>query len=73
MGSWKTAWTSFRNDEVIASIVPWPAWASYAIVPIGTTAMVISCLARLILSAEAIRTGRRPAMPEHEADGEEPV
>ncbi|MDD9739787.1 TRAP transporter small permease [Marinovum sp. SP66] len=71
--SWGRAWTSFRNDEVIASIVPWPAWASYAIVPIGTVAMILVCMVRMFMAAEAIRTGRRPGMPEHELDGGEPV
>lgn len=71
--SWDRAWTSFRNDEVIASIVPWPAWASYVIVPVGTAAMVLVCLARLIVALSAMVTGRRPGMPEHDAHGDKTV
>ena len=45
--SFERAWASLLRDEVIASIVPWPAWASYAIVPIGTIAMVVACFVRI--------------------------
>ena len=48
--AWERAAKSFANDEVIASIVPWPAWASYALVPIGSAAMVLVCAARIVIS-----------------------
>lgn len=46
--SWDRGYESLLKNEVIASIIPWPAWASYLIVPAGTVAMVIFCLFRLI-------------------------
>ncbi len=58
--SWERAWKSFSNDEIIASIVPWPAWASYALVPLGSAAMVIVCVARLA-SSLAVVAGKAPA------------
>ncbi|MBN8188652.1 MAG: TRAP transporter small permease [Salipiger thiooxidans] len=48
--AWERAAKSFANNEVIASIVPWPAWASYALVPIGSAAMVLVCAARIVIS-----------------------
>lgn len=48
--AWERAAKSFANNEVIASIVPWPAWASYALVPIGSAAMVLVCVARIVVS-----------------------
>lgn len=48
--AWERAAKSFANNEVIASIVPWPAWASYALVPIGSAAMVLVCTARIVIS-----------------------
>lgn len=48
--AWERAAKSFANNEVIASIVPWPAWASYALVPIGSAAMVLVCTGRIVIS-----------------------
>ncbi|ALM50977.1 TRAP transporter small permease subunit [Halomonas huangheensis] len=69
--SWDRAWASFSNDERIASIVPWPAWLSYMLVPIGSLAMVLVCIARLMLAIQAAITGRHPSKPEHSKDGED--
>lgn len=46
--SWQRAYQSLINNEVIASIIPWPAWASYLLVPAGSIAMVVFCAFRLI-------------------------
>jgi TRAP-type C4-dicarboxylate transport system permease small subunit len=71
--SWDRAWLSFANSERIASIVPWPAWLSYVLVPAGSLAMVLVCLSRLVLAIQAVITGRSPSMPEHSKYGEEAV
>jgi len=59
--SWDRFWQSFLRDEVIASIVPWPAWASYLLVPAGSAAMVLVCAARLADAIRMMVTGARPA------------
>lgn len=69
--SWDRAWTSFANGERIASIVPWPAWLSYVLVPAGSLAMVLVCLARLVCAIQVVITGRQPSMPEHSRYGED--
>jgi TRAP-type C4-dicarboxylate transport system permease small subunit len=56
--SWGRAYTSFMRDEVIASIIPWPAWASYMLVPIGSTAMLVVCVAKLFFALQAIWRGQ---------------
>lgn len=65
--SWERAWQSFANDEMIASIIPWPAWASYALVPVGSVSMILVCAARAVTSTVAVVTGKQPAT---EADEE---
>lgn len=71
--SWDRAWSSFANGERIASIIPWPAWLSYVLVPAGSLAMVLVCVARFILATQAAITGRHPSMPEHSEHGEDAV
>ncbi|MBQ0832294.1 TRAP transporter small permease [Marinobacter sp.] len=71
--SWDRAWISFANGERIASIVPWPAWLSYVLVPVGSLAMILVCLARLVLATQAFITGKHPSMPEHSIHGEDAV
>ncbi len=61
--SWARAYTSFMLDEVIASIIPWPAWASYMLVPIGSAAMLIVCVAKLLIALRAIWTGQNLSQP----------
>lgn len=69
--SWDRAWASFANNERIASIIPWPAWLSYVLVPVGSSALVLACLVRLYLATQSFITGRHPSMPEHTGEGEE--
>lgn len=69
--SWDRAWASFAQGERIASIIPWPAWLSYVLVPVGSLAMVLACLARLVFATRSFITGRHPSMPEHSQEGEE--
>ncbi|MFM9269662.1 TRAP transporter small permease subunit [Halomonas elongata] len=71
--SWDRAWASFADSERIASIVPWPAWLSYVLVPVGSLAMVLVCLSRLVLAIQAVVTGRQPSLPEHSEYGEDTV
>lgn len=44
------AWSSFLQGEVIASLIPWPAWASYFIVPAGAALMAVVCAIKLVLT-----------------------
>lgn len=55
--AFERAATSFLQGEVIASIVPWPAWASYALVPLGSAFMTIVCAVRLTTSLREVATG----------------
>ncbi len=55
--SWERFAKSFAAGERIASIVPWPAWASYALVPVGTAALVAVCAIRLLGAMRTIATG----------------
>ncbi|WP_306153181.1 TRAP transporter small permease [Roseovarius sp. MMSF_3281] len=71
--SWDRAWSSFANGERIASIVPWPAWLSYVLVPAGSLAMVVVCLARLALAIQSVKSGVHPSMPEHSEHQEDAV
>ncbi|WP_435988285.1 TRAP transporter small permease subunit [Sulfitobacter sp. SH24] len=69
--SWDRAWTSFVNSERIASIVPWPAWLSYILVPVGSVAMALVCLARLFLAIRVVLTGEKLSRAQHTEPGEE--
>ena len=71
--SWDRAWSSFANGERIASIVPWPAWLSYVLVPAGSVAMVAVCFARLVLAIQSVISGVHPSMPEHSEHQEDAV
>jgi TRAP-type C4-dicarboxylate transport system permease small subunit len=39
---------STAKGEVMATVVPWPVWVAYWIVPLGTAPIVLLCLLRFI-------------------------
>ena len=43
---------STAKGEVMATIVPWPMWLAYWIVPVGTAPIVLLCLLRFIRPPE---------------------
>lgn len=49
---------STAKGEVMATVVPWPVWVAYWIVPLGTAPIVLLCLLRLIRPPE---TAQHPA------------
>lgn len=42
------AMASTAQGEVMATLIPWPIWVAYWIVPIGTAPIVLLCLLRFI-------------------------
>ncbi|MEP9347659.1 TRAP transporter small permease [Xanthobacter sp. KR7-225] len=42
------ALASTAQGEVMATLIPWPIWVAYWMVPIGTAPIVLLCLLRLI-------------------------
>lgn len=65
------AWASLVADERIASLIPWPAWASHAIVPVGGAMMCVVCLARIVSLAGGAQSPSDARPDAHAAGGVE--
>ncbi|MFC4671402.1 TRAP transporter small permease [Seohaeicola nanhaiensis] len=61
-GGWLRFTEAWANDDRIAAAVAWPTWVAYALVALGSAAMLLRCLHRVLGHLRAALTG-------HEAPG----
>ncbi|WP_226583281.1 TRAP transporter small permease [Acuticoccus sediminis] len=56
-GGWQRFAAAWANGDRIAATVAWPTWVPYALVTVGSFAMLLRCLQRVIAHARAAATG----------------
>lgn len=57
-GAYGRFYTAFMRDERIAAQIPWPTWIAYALVTIGSAALVIRCVVLVYGHFASAFTGR---------------
>ena len=49
---------NFVNGDVLAGAIPWPSWASAALVPLGCAVLTLRLLLHLVAHAVSLASGR---------------
>jgi TRAP-type C4-dicarboxylate transport system permease small subunit len=60
---------SFQSNDVLAGAIPWPMWVSAALVPVGSTVLVLRMLVTACGHVASLLTGRDlMPLPMHSGD-----
>lgn len=58
---WERAWDNWISSDVLAGAIPWPTWASAALVPVGCALLVLRLVLHLAGHLASLLSGREVA------------